>query len=66
MAQKEKKTKASRAHKESKGKHGGGGKVKLTPIQKILLVNGGQAHHLRSGKSLLSKPIKKRKVDALD
>lgn len=45
MAQ-EKKPK-SREHKESKGSARGARKVRLTPIQKILLVNGGIAHHTR-------------------
>ena len=48
MSQKQGSSKKSRAHKESKGKNGGGGKVQLTPLQKVLLVNGGAAHHCRS------------------
>ena len=47
MPEKQKNAKKARAHKESKGKNGGGGKVKLSPLQKILLVNGGAAHSTR-------------------
>lgn len=37
MATKVKKTKASRKPKVSKGIHGGGGKVTLSPVQRVLL-----------------------------
>lgn len=63
MATKEKKTKNTRTHKESAGKNSGGGEVRLTELQKVLLVNGGMAHRLRGNKSLLSAP-KTRKTRA--
>lgn len=50
MAQ-EKLTKKRRNPKRSEGKHGAGGKVELTELQKVLIVNGGMAHHLRRGQT---------------
>ena len=50
MPEKQKNAKKARDHKESKHQHGGGGKVRLNELQKILLVNGGMGHHLRRGK----------------
>lgn len=49
MAQKQGSMKSSRAHKESKGTGKGSRPTRLTPLQKVLLVNGGAAHHLRKG-----------------
>lgn len=60
MATKEKLAKARRAHKESKGKNGGGGKVRLTELEKILLVNGGVAHFTRKNTNMrLGAPKRK-------
>lgn len=80
MAQKEKATKKRREHKESQAKHGGGGKVRLTPLEKVLIANGGVAHSLlrkrdlksgfsmpgSSGKKKGPKPAAKRKLEAAD
>lgn len=64
MSQKQGSSKKKRTPKKSQGKNGGGGKVKLTPLQKVLVANGGAAHHCR-GKSMgqLGAP-KRRKTRA--
>lgn len=51
MGEKQKLSKKVRAHKESQHKHGGGGKVRLSELEKVLLVNGGMGHYLRKGKT---------------
>lgn len=57
MAEKMKKTKKARKPKRSKGEHGGGGKVHMTELQKVLIVNGGVGHsRLRKGKFLPTAP----------
>lgn len=64
MSQKQGSSKKPRKHKTSAGVNGGGGKVKLSPLQKILIANGGAAHNCR-GKRMgqLSVP-KQRKTRA--
>ena len=47
MASQIKKTKKQRTPKTSKGIHGGGGKVTLTAVQKVLM-GKGMAHRKRS------------------
>ncbi len=55
MPEKQKNAKSARKHKESQHKNNGGGKVTLSPIEKILICNGGMAHkYLRSGQSRIS------------
>lgn len=46
MAKQAKSSKKQRAHKVSKGIHGGGGKVRLNEVQKVLL-NGGLYRRLK-------------------
>lgn len=54
MTEKQKSAQKSRGHKESKGTARGARPVRLTDLQKILLVNGGMGHsRLRSNKSAL-------------
>lgn len=49
MAEKQGSSKSKREHKESKGTARGSKPIYLTELQKVLLANGGMAHHLRKG-----------------
>lgn len=68
MGEKQKMSKKQRAHKESQHTGRGAKPVRLDELQKILLVNGGMAHHLRPGKKRLAadqtKAGKKRIAEA--
>lgn len=70
QGQKSKKSKKARAHKVSRGEHGGGGKVALSEVQKVLVSAGkpkglARVHRdktmvvIRDGEIVLEKPSKK-------
>lgn len=52
MAGKLKSTKKQRAHKVSKGIHGGGGKTTLTPVQRVLMGKGAYVNIAKPAKGL--------------
>jgi hypothetical protein len=54
-----------RGHKESNGSARGSRPIRLTELQKVLLVTGGLGHRLRSGRAY-AQPMKKgqRRDDA--
>jgi hypothetical protein len=50
MAEKQKNAQKARKTKMSAGTARGSKPIPLTPLEKVLLVNGGLGHHLRKGK----------------
>lgn len=67
MPDKQKSSQKSRNAKTSKGEHGGGGRVRLTDLEKVLLVSGGIGHRLR-GKGVAPRPFKKSssRIDSIE
>jgi hypothetical protein len=53
----------SRAPKTSAGTARGARKTHLTPLQKILLVNGGEHHSRLRGKATVARAPKRRPAD---